>query len=290
MDNQNNSNKSYDQLIKEQKNRKKGIALIVIGIVALALGFCGLYLLILVGIGLIVWGGYIMYKNGSDREMIDFQEKIIPEILKSKFDVILHSKEGNLSAVELAEAGFCPAGDETEDNDYIEGNYKGVHFEFGDVRCSHEEEHYDSENGTSTTTVYSFKGSVIKLKTTDTFKGYIQIKEKLIKKNSVKTGNDVFDKRYAVYSDFDETYVNSVLSPAVIDALIRLDNYGGTKNKLYVSFENNIAYFGLHNNKDLFEKTLKNLDETKALYQADTNYIAGMLDIILSSGMSFEQS
>lgn len=97
----------------------------------------------------------------------------------------------------------------------------------------------------------------------DTVKGPIIVKEKgsqNVKNNIVKTGDSLFDKKYITYSDCNESYVASILNPGVTSALARLDEYAGSKNKLYVYLNNHDILIGLYNNCDLFENTPKKME------------------------------
>lgn len=192
--------------------------------------------------------------------------------LNEVFDNLNYLPFQGLPREVIADTKMMRMGDSFYSNDYIEGDYKGVHVKQSDVRIT--ETHHDSDGDSHTVTLFSGRWMVFDFN--KEFKANVQVvqkgfnnakrktifgkKEELYKK--VEMEDVAFNQEFKVYAqnEHDAFYI---LTPAMMDRIRRVSS--SVNGNLILCFVDDNLHVGVNTRKDSFEASpFKKIDPETA--------------------------
>lgn len=211
--------------------------------------------------------------NGKNKKAFDdaYKKYFVLTTFNCIFQNVNFNLDYGISSDVIASTRMMRMGDRFSSNDYVNGMYKGVKFEFSDIHI--EDERRDSDGDKHYVTL--FKGQWFIFDFNKNFKSNLQVCEKSFRnakrKNSlfnlesnykkIHLEDIEFNKTFNVYaqSDLDAFYV---LTPNSMQRIKELNNK--VKGSLLFCFVDNRLHVALANNKDSFEVSIfKKINEEK---------------------------
>ena len=244
-------------------------------------------------IGLIVMIAGIIYAGKSTNQFSqEYKNMFVRTSLESVFDNLNYQPDQGLAKGIIADTKMMRMGDRYSSNDYVAGDYKGIHVEQADVHI--EEEHVSTDSKGNTTTHYEtlFKGRWMVFDFNKEFKANVQVvqkgfsnskrgsifskKEEKYKKVQMEDAD--FNKKFKVFAqnEHDAFYI---LTPQMMDRIRRIAE--GIKGKIIFCFVDNRLHVGVHNKEDSFEHSLfRKVDpeQVKTQVLGDIGLITGFVD------------
>ncbi len=225
------------------------------------------------------------YKN-KIKELI-YNNNFIFEILSEYFEVKSYDKENHISKDVIKNSELTEKYNKFYGSDYVKANYKGMDFEFSDIKLIMSKTDRTSENLQKKERAV-LSGLWLICNTDFNFSSRLTIKEKVgsakifNNSNSEYTNNSNFNNRYIVQAQ-DEELALKILNAKFINSILELnDRLNGF---LKLDFYENKITVTIHNTKDNFEIDFKNneaenINRLKEKYKKEVEYILEILDFI----------
>lgn len=217
-----------------------------------------------------------------------YKEKVCKKVIEEQFDVEIYNPEYGFSKEFVKNTSFISNGNQYSSDDYISGNYQGIHFERSDV-CMQDRR----KNGKTTTTVTLFHGSWTVFTFPKQVSTYILIREKEFLSNGkpggifsnaphtekVKFEDIDFNKHFEVYAQ-DEHDAFYVCTPHFIEKIKTLESrYEG---RLTIGIMENKVHILLDNGENAMEPSLfrevSEADFTEI--ENEMNHIIEIIDLL----------
>ncbi|MCL2698434.1 MAG: DUF3137 domain-containing protein [Oscillospiraceae bacterium] len=253
----------------------------------------------LVGIPLLIIGVCFVtaaYKVKKELKCI-VSNHIVRGVLSEKFELTTfmpgsHIGQNIIIASGLfPQAGFARGGwNRISGSDLVAGIYKGVRFNFSDLHL--QEERGSGKNRTVTTI---FKGQWLTIEYKKELPAGVTLRARgggkmrthgvgKRAKSDIETENIEFNQKFQIQTRDPHTAFY-VLTPHFMEYILRAKQRAGAQ--AHMNFGTRQVHIALHNGRDLFEPTGKNLFATnniatlKMQMQWDVNYITNVIDELL---------
>lgn len=226
-------------------------------------------------------GGYFLgrvakRKNEELKEVVG--QCIVQDILAEQVQVLEYMPNGYMNKDFIKGCRVLPKFDVLHGAEYIHGIYKGADFTLCNLQLISE------YRGTEAEPEVKFEGPFMLMKLRQTIHGCVDIKEYKWSRNpqnALLTGNAAFDDRFGVNAS-DEQLVASILTPGMIDSIMRLESY------VNIEFCGNMLVIALNNGKNLFEleekKEQKGVEQYRQDFRNDLSGILRILDCMMENG------
>ena len=215
-------------------------------------------------------GDYTAYKNA-------YKNYFITSTFLKVFTDLSYRHDMEMPYYVLAKTEMIRMGDRYSSNDYTRAKYKDIPFEQADVHI--EEEHEDSDGGSTYTTIFRGRYITFDLKKKFSKKLLVASKsfnaekhDKTFKKIALESAE--FNKNFEVYAqDGFEAYY--LLDPAVMERIQKLSTLHN--DKIMVCFSDQKMHIAINNHLDSFEPAPANkpIDE-----QAEFNKVINDIKVI----------
>ena len=186
-------------------------------------------------------------------------DQLVKEALEEVFEDVTYDPFGQTGTISVEGSGGKIPLDYNcaEGNDYVKAVYKGLNIAFCNIVLSQEDNWYNEEM------------QVWENKKREVFRGQWLVCDlgrelsaqvslfprtgfaRLIGEETIKTGNEIFDKRFTVWSD-DRDRVFHILTPHAIEYILSAAQISG--GKLYMSFlKEGKVHIAVESDRDFFE-------------------------------------
>ena len=246
----------------------------IIGVIAIRQNYFELIMALIVNLAFmfIIYFVIIIFATKKEREQYrkSYKAYFIDRNLRQIFTDIYYNHEQGMPREVLWSTTMMRTGDLYSSNDYTSGKYKDVSFAQADIDI--QEEHTDSDGGTTYVRIFKGRWMVFEFPKPFTFRlevvqkhfrAHIKLrknKETNRKIVEISTESPTFNKKFKVYAEdgFEAYYI---LDPAYIDHIEKLSDI--YKGEMLLCFIDNKLHVAINNNKDAFEppSSLKPLDE-----------------------------
>lgn len=213
-------------------------------------------------------------------------DTVVKKALEEVFEDVAYEPFGKIGITQIKDSGVMISLDynNTEGNDHIKAVYKGLNIEFCDIVLIQEEDIYNEEM------------QVWENKKREVFKGQWLICDlgrklpaqvslaprsgfqRLIRTDTIKTGNEVFDKHFTVRSDDGERAFH-ILTPHTVEHILSAAELSG--GKLYMSFlKEGKVHIAVERDQDLFEigGESVNSDRLREKIKSQVQWLTDILD------------
>lgn len=251
-----------DEHLSQQLRKSKGGTLggnilsllgLVIAVVGIVLG--GNIVLVVIGGVILGLGQMVQGKSKGNANQQAF-ETIAPDIVSAVFENVqmnptphlLNAKDTNIP---LPSHTYCSG------SGYIRGTYQGLTTELCTIRLTEVNEFQREETGLwekNEQEVYT--GQWVLCELNREFPTWLTIwprerLDKLFNAKTVKTGNEVFDKRFNLSSD-DETAVLQILTPSRMERILALADSSFGKFAVNINHDGRM-YLAVHSGRGFFD-------------------------------------
>ena len=213
-------------------------------------------------------------------------DTVVKKALEEAFENVTYEPFGKIGITQIKDSGVMVPLDynDTVGNDHIKAVYKGLNIEFCDIVLVQEEDIYNEEM------------QVWENKKREVFKGQWMICDlgrelpaqvslaprsgfqRLIRTDTIKTENEVFDKHFTVRSG-DGERVFHILTPHTIEYILSAAEMSG--GKLYMSFlKDGKIHIVVESDRDFFEigGGSKDADRIREKIKSQIRWFTDMLD------------
>lgn len=263
MDERKNTTMSDEQLTQELKSHnsasKAAGIVMVIGIILMIIGIIGFTIpLIVAGLLIAIIAGVI--RNGRKSTIKkQLSDNLVKSALEDVFDNVVYEPFKAIPSSLVLESGMrLPVSFNTvEGSDHIKASYKGLDIEMGDVSLVDSGEVYNDE-----TQMYEkvestvFRGQWLVCDFGRELVSDVKLAartraDRALKKASIKTENEEFNKRFTIVSD-SEQEAFYILTPHMMEYILSMADKGG--GEVYMSFlRKGKLHIAVKTNRDFFE-------------------------------------
>ncbi len=196
-------------------------------------------------------------------------DTLIKEALEEVFEDVVYEPFGKMGITQIKNSGVMIPLDynDTQGNDHIKAIYKGVNIEFCDIVLIQEEDIYNEEMQVWENKKREvFKGQWLICDLGKKLSAQVSLAprsgfQRLIRTDTIKTGNEVFDKHFTVRSDDGERAFH-ILTPHAIEYILSAAEISG--GKLYMSFlKEGKVHIAVERDQDLFEIGSSSVDNDR---------------------------
>lgn len=263
MDERKNTTMSDEQLTQELRSHnsasKAAGIVMVIGIILMIIGIIGFTIpLIVAGLVIAIIAGVI--RNGRKSTIKkQLSDNLVKSALEDVFDNVVYEpfKAMPSSLVWESDMMLPVSFNTVEGSDHIKASYKGLDIEMGDVSLVDSGEIYNDE-----TQMYEkvestvFRGQWLvcdfgRELVSDVKLAARSRADRALKKASIKTENEEFNKRFTIVSD-TEHEAFYILTPHMMEYIMSMADKGG--GEVYMSFlRKGKLHIAVKTNRDFFE-------------------------------------
>ena len=281
------------RLAAYKKRLKVGLIVILCGIVAGIGGFflmkvngeVGKLILILgllaVGVGIGISSSRFAIAKKYSRE---FKQPLVLTLLKKWYDNANYEEHGRIPLAEIMNSGLLTRRpDRVHMEDLIEGSFHNVGFRVCDAHLEEEHTYTDSKGNTHTEWITFFRGRWYQFMLNRSFDTIIRIKEKKRIKEMITKGLEKvevesidFTDKFMAYAK-DEHWFFYIFTPVVVEKMMELEKMH--KGQFMFSLDGNIVNFGINDNRDYLELSLKTpiTEESMKTYESQINIMAAII-------------
>lgn len=289
MDERKNTTMSDEQLTQELRSHnsasKAAGIVMVIGIILMIIGIIGFMIpLIVAGLVIAIIAGVI--RNGRKSTIKkQLSDNLVKSALEDVFDNVVYEpfKAMPSSLVWESDMMLPVSFNTVEGSDHIKASYKGLDIEMGDVSLVDSGEIYNDE-----TQMYEkvestvFRGQWLvcdfgRELVSDVKLAARSRADRALKKASIKTENEEFNKRFTIVSD-NEQEAFYILTPHMMEYIMSMADKGG--GEVYMSFlRKGKLHIAVKTNRDFFEMG-SGFPDAAALRRKFTGEIRYFTDLI----------
>jgi hypothetical protein len=218
-----------------------------------------------------------------------FKENFVTAELSKVFGNLEYKPNESFSGDEVGGLGFFAHGDRLGGSDFIEADYRGVHFSQSDLNVLEVWTETEEDNNGNTREVERtrrvFGGRMMKFNFADAFRGDVQVisrdfsDARLFESSdgwqTVETELAEFGEHFRVFAR-DPLDAMAALTPQMIEGIYYLE--GAVNVPVAFYFRGNSMYAFLATGRDAFEASGKTLLEARKLLQKDIGLVTNVMD------------
>lgn len=302
MDERKNTTMSDEQLTQELKNHnlasKAAGIVMVIGIILMIIGIIGFTIpLIVAGLVIAIIAGVI--RNGRKSTIKkQLSDNLVKSALEDVFDNVIYEpfKAMPSSLVWESDMMLPVSFNTVEGSDHIKASYKGLDIEMGDVSLVDSGEIYNDE-----TQMYEkvestvFRGQWLvcdfgRELVSDVKLAARSRADRALKKASIKTENEEFNKRFTIVSD-NEQEAFYILTPHMMEYIMSMADKGG--GEVYMSFlRKGKLHIAVKTNRDFFEMGSGSPDAAalRRKFTGEIRYFTDLIDELKLTDTIYKQN
>ena len=222
---------------------------------------------------------------------------VVRDALGEVFDVEIYNPNRHISSSAVSGADLVRDWNESGGSDFVRGKYKGVGFEFSDIRLVDVQEITDSEGNTTTSRTTRFKGQWIVLETKKAFGHAVRLRERSQRKLSgsykktrsdVETENQAFNAKFEILTRDPHTAFY-ILTPHFMEAIAAADERAQART--YLCFREDQVHVAVDTGRDSFEvkrgADIRDIPALRARIQGEIRYIMEIVDELLQNKYLF---
>ena len=280
------------RMAQYKKRSKVGLIVILCGILASVIFFLLLKFFdskVFIALGVLTVGvgiGIFSSKHAiASKYAREFKKPVVEALLKKWYDVYSYEEHGGLPLAEIYNSGLLTRhADRWHMEDCIEGMYHNVQFRTCDVHLEEEHTYTDSKGNTHTEWITFFRGRWYQFFLNRSFENtVIRIKEKKRIKEMVTRGLEKVEVESIDFTDKFMAYANDehqffyIFTPVVVEKMMELEKMH--KGQFMFSLDGNIVNFGINDNRDYLELSLKTpiTEESMKSYESQINIMAAII-------------
>ena len=280
------------RMAQYKKRSKVGLIVILCGILASVIFFLLLKFFdskVFIALGVLTVGvgiGIFSSKHAIAKKYArEFKQPVVEALLKKWYDVYSYEEHGGLPLAEIYNSGLLTRhADRWHMEDCIEGMYHNVQFRTCDVHLEEEHTYTDSKGNTHTEWITFFRGRWYQFFLNRSFENtVIRIKEKKRIKEMVTRGLEKVEVESIDFTDKFMAYANDehqffyIFTPVVVEKMMELEKMH--KGQFMFSLDGNIVNFGINDNRDYLELSLKTpiTEESMKTYESQINIMAAII-------------
>lgn len=255
-----------------------GVAIAVIGII---LG--GNLILILIGVVILGLGQMPQGKSKNKASQQAF-DTLVPDIVNTVFDNVQIDPTPHLLKAEETNIPL-PAHDYCNGNGYIQGIYHGLTTELCTIKLTDTTEFQREETGLwekNEREIYTGQWMLCKLD--HEFPTWLTIwpkerLDKLCSSKTIKTGNEIFDKRFNLSSD-NETATLHILTNGCLEQIIALADTSFGKFSINLNADGRL-YLAVHSGRSFFDlgKARETPVQLRQRFSRELTWFTDMIDV-----------
>lgn len=302
MDERKNTTMSDEQLTQELKSHnsasKAAGIVMVIGIILMIIGIIGFMIpLIVAGLVIAIIAGVI--RNGRKSTIKkQLSDNLVKSALEDVFDNVIYEpfKAMPSSLVWESDMMLPVSFNTVEGSDHIKASYKGLDIEMGDVSLVDSGEIYNDE-----TQMYEkvestvFRGQWLvcdfgRELVSDVKLAARSRADRALKKASIKTENEEFNKRFTIVSD-NEQEAFYILTPHMMEYIMSMADKGG--GEVYMSFlRKGKLHIAVKTNRDFFEMGSGSPDAAalRRKFTGEIRYFTDLIDELKLTDTIYKQN
>ena len=302
MDERKNTTMSDEQLTQELKSHnsasKAAGIVMVIGIILMIIGIIGFMIpLIVAGLVIAIIAGVI--RNGRKSTIKkQLSDNLVKSALEDVFDNVIYEpfKAMPSSLVWESDMMLPVSFNTVEGSDHIKASYKGLDIEMGDVSLVDSGEIYNDE-----TQMYEkvestvFRGQWLvcdfgRELVSDVKLAARSRADRALKKASIKTENEEFNKRFTIVSD-NEQEAFYILTPHMMEYIMSMADKGG--GEVYMSFLcKGKLHIAVKTNRDFFEMGSGSPDAAalRRKFTGEIRYFTDLIDELKLTDTIYKQN
>ena len=282
------TNMTDEQLAQELRKSKGGklggkILSLVGGVVAIAGIILGGNIVLVVIGGVILGLGQMVQGKSKDKASQQTFDAIAPDIVSAAFENVqmnptphlLDAKDTNIP---------LPSHTHCSGNGYVRGTYQGLTTELCTVRLTEVSEVQREETGMWEKTEREvYTGQWILCELGQEFQTWLTIwprdkMDKLFNARTIKTGNEMFDKRFNLSSD-DEAAALRILSPGRMERILALADSSIGKFAVNLNSDGRL-YIAVHSGHGFFDigKGHENPTQLRQRFARELKWFTDMID------------
>jgi len=252
----------------------------------------------LLGVAAIIGGlaclFYLFLKDSTAKNLVSIN--ITQDAISEVFEVQSYNPEAHVSSSTINHSDLIEEWNECHGSDLVVGKYKGVNFEFSDIKLENVTEHTDEDGNTKKSTTLAFKGQWLVCEMKKSVESSLRVCErsgfgKLIKgsgkKSDALTENTVFNERFNILTESPHTAFY-ILTPHFMDYILAADT--AANGQTFLCFIDNRIHIAIHNKRDSFEvgKT-SDAAVIRARVKSEVKYVTGIIDELLHNEYLFDK-
>ncbi len=302
MDERKNTTMSDEQLTQELRSHnsasKAAGIVMVIGIILMIIGIIGFTIpLIVAGLVIAIIAGVI--RNGRKSTIKkQLSDNLVKSALEDVFDNVVYEpfKAMPSSLVWESDMMLPVSFNTVEGSDHIKASYKGLDIEMGDVSLVDSGEIYNDE-----TQMYEkvestvFRGQWLvcdfgRELVSDVKLAARSRADRALKKASIKTENEEFNKRFTIVSD-NEQEAFYILTPHMMEYIMSMADKGG--GEVYMSFlRKGKLHIAVKTNRDFFEMGSGSPDAAalRRKFTGEIRYFTDLIDELKLTDTIYKQN
>lgn len=302
MDERKNTTMSDEQLTQELRSHnsasKAAGIVMVIGIILMIIGIIGFMIpLIVAGLVIAIIAGVI--RNGRKSTIKkQLSDNLVKSALEDVFDNVIYEpfKAMPRSLVWESDMMLPVSFNTVEGSDHIKASYKGLDIEMGDVSLVDSGEIYNDE-----TQMYEkvestvFRGQWLvcdfgRELVSDVKLAARSRADRALKKASIKTENEEFNKRFTIVSD-NEQEAFYILTPHMMEYIMSMADKGG--GEVYMSFlRKGKLHIAVKTNRDFFEMGSGSPDAAalRRKFTGEIRYFTDLIDELKLTDTIYKQN
>ena len=302
MDERKNTTMSDEQLTQELKSHnsasKAAGIVMVIGIILMIIGIIGFMIpLIVAGLVIAIIAGVI--RNGRKSTIKkQLSDNLVKSALEGIFDNVIYEpfKAMPSSLVWESDMMLPVSFNTVEGSDHIKASYKGLDIEMGDVSLVDSGEIYNDE-----TQMYEkvkstvFRGQWLVCDFGRELVSNVKLAarsrvDRALKKASIKTENEEFNKRFTIVSD-NEQEAFYILTPHMMEYIMSMADKGG--GEVYMSFlRKGKLHIAVKTNRDFFEMGSGSPDAAalRRKFTGEIRYFTDLIDELKLTDTIYKQN
>ena len=302
MDERKNTTMSDEQLTQELKSHnsasKAAGIVMVIGIILMIIGIIGFMIpLIVAGLVIAIIAGVI--RNGRKSTIKkQLSDNLVKSALEDVFDNVIYEpfKAMPSSLVWESDMMLPVSFNTVEGSDHIKASYKGLDIEMGDISLVDSGEIYNDE-----TQMYEkvestvFRGQWLvcdfgRELVSDVKLAARSRADRALKKASIKTENEEFNKRFTIVSD-NEQEAFYILTPHMMEYIMSMADKGG--GEVYMSFlRKGKLHIAVKTNRDFFEMGSGSPDAAalRRKFTGEIRYFTDLIDELKLTDTIYKQN
>ena len=256
----------------------------VVAIAGIILG--GNIVLVVIG-GVILGLGQMVQGKSKDKASQQTFDAIAPDIVSAALENVQMNPTQHLLDAEDTNIPL-PRHTHCSGNGYVRGTYRGLTTELCTVRLTEVNEVQREETGLwekNEQSVYTGQWMLCELG--QEFPTWLTIwprerLDKLFSAKTIKTGNEVFDKRFNLSSD-DEAEALRILTPGRVEQILALADSSIGKFAVNLNPDGRL-YLAVHSGRGFFEvgKGYENPEQLRQRFARELNWFTDLIDIFRS--------
>ena len=282
-----------DEQLSQQLNKSKGGRLagkllsLLGGVVAIAGIILGGNIVLVVIGGVILGLGQMVQGKSKDKASQQTFDAIAPDIVSAALENVQINPTPHLLDAEDTNIPL-PRHTHCSGSGYVRGTYRGLTTELCTVRLTEVDEVQREETGLwekNEQSVYTGQWMLCELG--QEFPTWLTIwprerLDKLFSAKTIKTGNEVFDKRFNLTSD-EEASALRILTPGRVEQILALADSSIGKFAVNLNPDGRV-YLAVHSGRGFFDigKGYENPEQLRQRFARELNWFTDLIDIFRS--------